>query len=93
MIRGYSKILDVEVTLRQREIIDLVLEGMTLVDVSKKLGVRKDTIGRHMTKIYLKFKVKGKNKLMAYLLANDYNPSSVSNPGTEGKCLNRQETT
>jgi DNA-binding CsgD family transcriptional regulator len=53
-----------ELTLREREVMELVLRGKSNKEISDKLFVQEKTVRAHLIKIYLKTGVKSRAQLI-----------------------------
>lgn len=60
------------ITNRQREIIELILQGLTNQEIANKLFISVSTVKRHLDTIYTKFDVSNRIKLCNKL--NNFNP-------------------
>ena len=63
-------------TSREREVLDLLLQGASNKIMAHKLGVTEATIKAHLTHIYRKLEVD--SRLQAVIVAGDLSPSPVS---------------
>ncbi|NMB97192.1 MAG: helix-turn-helix transcriptional regulator [Clostridiaceae bacterium] len=51
-------------TPREKDVYLLLIEGFTLKEIAKQLGLKYSTVNTHMTQIYRKLKVKSKAELI-----------------------------
>ncbi|MCA9218379.1 MAG: alpha/beta fold hydrolase [Planctomycetales bacterium] len=57
-----------ELTVREREVLSLVVEGTTNAEIAKRLFISIDTVTRHLTHIYAKTGTKRRVELVRYAL-------------------------
>ncbi len=55
------------ITPRHREIIDLVMQGMTNVDIGERLFIAETTVKYHLTEIYKRKSVTSRYELIALM--------------------------
>jgi DNA-binding NarL/FixJ family response regulator len=67
---NHNLLLKSKVTKREQQVIDLLLEGYSYLEVATFLSVSYATVNQHIKNIYKKFKVKSKAQLSAKLLNN-----------------------
>jgi DNA-binding NarL/FixJ family response regulator len=60
-----NKAKDFGLTVREKEILELILEGLSVGEISLKLELEKTTIKYHFENIYKKYNVRTRPKLMA----------------------------
>ncbi len=65
-----NRFLKSKVTKREQQVIDLLLEGYSYLEVATFLSVSYATVNQHIKNIYKKLKVKSKAQLSAKLLNN-----------------------
>ena len=56
---------------REQQIIELLLEGYSYVEIGKKLFISTNTVNHHLKNIYKKYKVKSRAQLNALLNSSD----------------------
>ncbi len=61
----YKKII---LTNREMEIIDLIKDSPTLIELSDRLGISYRTLQWHLSRLYAKFRVKNKFELILTLI-------------------------
>lgn len=61
-----------KLTCREREVVALVLDGLTNAEISKALFVSEITIKKHVSSIYSKLAVKGRGQLIKLLAGGSY---------------------
>lgn len=54
-----------ELTKREQEVYDAIMQGLSPVKIAKKLGIKLSTMARHREHIYSKFMVNERYELMA----------------------------
>jgi len=57
-------------TPREKEIADLVLHGLTNVEIAKRLYLSEITVKKHLGNIYSKLGIKGKTQLVQHMMSN-----------------------
>jgi DNA-binding CsgD family transcriptional regulator len=50
-------------TEREKEVVGLVVTGLTNAEISEKLGITRNTVTAHMTKIFIKCNVRNRTEL------------------------------
>ncbi|MNI56126.1 Spore germination protein GerE [compost metagenome] len=61
---------EVQLSKREREVVALVLDGLTNVEISRALFVSEITVKKHVSSIYSKLSVKGRSQLIKLLAGN-----------------------
>jgi DNA-binding CsgD family transcriptional regulator len=61
---------EMQLSKREREVVALVLEGLTNVEISRALFVSEITVKKHVSSIYSKLSVKGRSQLIKLLAGN-----------------------
>jgi DNA-binding CsgD family transcriptional regulator len=74
MTNGDSNYAAVELSARQLEIVNRILEGRTPKSIAFELGLSIYTIREHLSTIYEKFEVCGRDELMACFISRDHLP-------------------
>ena len=59
-----------ELTSRQREILEIVTEGLSYKEIGAKLHISENTVKYHMGEILLRFNVKNREQVVAYALSH-----------------------
>jgi DNA-binding CsgD family transcriptional regulator len=60
----------IQLSKREREVVALVLDGLTNVEISRALFVSEITVKKHVSSIYSKLSVKGRSQLIKLLAGN-----------------------
>lgn len=58
----------IELTKRQKELVNLVLEGKSNKDIGAKMKLKEGSVKWHLTKIFLLCRVKTRHELMALFI-------------------------
>ncbi|NQX62600.1 helix-turn-helix transcriptional regulator [Paenibacillus qinlingensis] len=61
---------DFQLTKREREVVALVLDGLTNLEIARALYVSEITVKKHVSSIYSKLSVKGRTQLIKLLASN-----------------------
>ncbi len=67
-----EKINDIELTIREKEILQLIAEGNVIKDISDKLNISKRTVETHKKNLMAKLGISNNAGLFKYAIQNDY---------------------
>ena len=59
---------------RQKQVLELVSQGMMDKEIAVKLGISEDTVGEYLDAVFRRFKVHSRTGLMARLLQDQPHP-------------------
>lgn len=60
-----------DLTSREREVLNLVVEGRTNKEIARSLHVTERTVEQHLTHIYRKLGVSSRSEALIYVLRNN----------------------
>ena len=67
LIPRIQKILGLEITSRELEILELIKEGYSYLEITKKLSISGSITRSHITYLFTKFKINTRYELTVYL--------------------------